>query len=104
MVRTIDVGTDGRHGAVQLGGCRFGRFFARYGNDCAVGNLCQKCFDVGGLDYLQKFIGSIVLQPSHGGGGVVHGNARGGTKGGDFVVVESLGMWQHKVILVAEKE
>lgn len=60
--------------------------------------------DVGGKDNLQELVRGIVLQASHGGGGVVEAYALVHQKGDDKVQAECLCRGIHEMVLVTKKD
>lgn len=60
--------------------------------------------DVGGKDNLQELVRGIVLQASHGGGGVVEAYALVHQEGDDEVQTEGLCRSIHKMVLVTKED
>lgn len=68
-----------------------------------MGNTGQEGMDVGGKDNLQELVRGIVLQASHGGGGVVEAYALVHQEGDDKVQAECLCRSVHEMALVTKE-
>ena len=68
-----------------------------------MGNTGQEGVDVGGKDNLQELVRGIVLQASHGGGGVVEAYALVHQEGDDKVQAECLCRSVHEMVLITKE-
>ena len=69
-----------------------------------MGNTGQGGVDVGWQNYLKELVRSIVLQASHGGGGVVEAYTLVHQEGDDKVQAECLCRSVHEMVLVTKKD
>ena len=70
----------------------------------ALGELLQEQADVRRFNDFQKLVGGILLQPAHGCGGVIKGDAFFGEEGDESFLVESFLPGDEEVFLVLEEE